>query len=96
MYNGVNRLRQTCGVIGDDPGFDSSSAATHANDMLNNGVGVHIGSDGSSPQARIADAGYTRIDYTGEIVYPGYWIPLLLRAQRSTCGWKVLHIERSS
>jgi len=39
--------------------------------MLKNGVGGHIGSDGSSPQARIADAGYTKIGYTGEIVYWG-------------------------
>ena len=70
VYSGVNRLRQTCGVIGDDPGL-TVAAQRHANDMLNNGVGVHIGSDGSSPQARIADAGYTRIDYTGEIVYRG-------------------------
>jgi uncharacterized protein YkwD len=34
-------------------------------------VGGHIGSDGSSLQARIADAGYTRTGYTGEIVYWG-------------------------
>ena len=27
VYNGVNRLRQTCGVIGRRPAFDSSSAA---------------------------------------------------------------------
>ena len=39
--------------------------------MLMNGVGSHIGSDGSSPQARIADAGYARTGYTGEIVYWG-------------------------
>ena len=39
--------------------------------MLMSGVGGHIGSDGSSPQARIADAGYTRTGYTGEIVYWG-------------------------
>jgi hypothetical protein len=31
----------------------------------------HTGSDGSSPQARIADAGYTQTGYTGEIVYWG-------------------------
>ena len=39
--------------------------------MLQNGLGGHIGSDGSSPQARIADSGYTRSGYTGEIVYWG-------------------------
>lgn len=70
VYSGVNRLRQTCGVIGDDPGL-TVAAWRHANDMLMNGVGGHIGSDGSSPQARIADAGYTRTGLTGEIVYWG-------------------------
>ena len=71
IYNGVNQLRQTCGVIGDDPRL-TVAAQRHANDMLMNGIGGgHIGSDGSSPQARIADAGYTRTGYTGEIVYWG-------------------------
>jgi uncharacterized protein YkwD len=70
LYSGVNQLRQTCGVIGDDPGL-TAAAQRHANDMLKNGVDDHIGSDGSSPQARIADAGYTRTGYTGEIVYWG-------------------------
>ena len=57
-------------VIGDDPRL-AVAAQRHANDMLKNGVDGHIGSDGSSPQARIADAGYTRTGYTGEIVYWG-------------------------
>jgi uncharacterized protein YkwD len=70
VYSGVNRLRQTCGVIGDDPGW-TAAAQRHANDMLQTGVGGHIGSDGSSPQARITDAGYSRSGYTGEIVYWG-------------------------
>jgi uncharacterized protein YkwD len=70
VYSGVNRLRQTCGVIGDDPRL-TAAAQRHANDMLKSGVVGHIGSDGSSPQARIADAGYTRASYTGEIVYWG-------------------------
>jgi uncharacterized protein YkwD len=70
VYNGVNRLRQTCGVIGDDPGL-TAAAQRHANDMLRNGVDGHIGSDGSSPQARITDAGYTRTGNTGEIVFWG-------------------------
>ncbi len=70
VYSGVNRLRQTCGVIGDDPRL-TAAAQRHANDMLKNGVDGHIGSDGSSPQARIADAGYARTGYTGEIVYWG-------------------------
>jgi uncharacterized protein YkwD len=70
MYNGVNRLRQTCGMIGDDPRL-TAAAQRHANDMLNNGVDGHMGSDGSSPQARIADAGYTGTGSTGEIAYWG-------------------------
>jgi uncharacterized protein YkwD len=72
IYNGVNQLRQTCGVIGDDPRL-TVAAQRHADDMLKNGVGGggHIGSDGSSPQARIADAGYSRAGYTSEIVYWG-------------------------
>ena len=95
IYNGVNQLRQTCGVIGDDPRL-TVAAQRHANDMLMNGIGGgHIGSDGSSPQARIADAGYTRAGYTSEIVYWGTG-SMRLRAQRSTYGWKVLYTERSS
>jgi uncharacterized protein YkwD len=70
VYSGVNQLRQTCGVIGDDPDL-TVAAQRHADDMLKNGVEGHIGSDGSSPQARITDAGYIRTGYTGEIVYWG-------------------------
>ena len=73
----------------------TAAAQRHANDMLKTGVGGHIGSDGSLPQARITDAGYTRTGYTGEIVYWGTGSSLL-RVQRSTRGWKVRHIERSS
>ena len=70
LYNRVNALRQTCGAIGDDPRL-ASAAQRHANDMLKTGVAGHAGSDGSSPRARIADAGYTRTLSTGEIVYWG-------------------------
>jgi uncharacterized protein YkwD len=70
VYSGVNRIRQTCGAIGDDPRL-TAAAQRHANDMLKNGVDGHIGSDGSSPQTRIRDAGYVRASYTGEIVYWG-------------------------
>jgi uncharacterized protein YkwD len=70
VYSGVNQLRQTCGVIGDDPGL-TVAAQRHADDMLKNGVESHIGSDGSSPQARITDAGYIRTGSEGEIVYWG-------------------------
>jgi uncharacterized protein YkwD len=70
VYNGVNRLRQTCAAIGDDPRL-TVAAQRHANDILKTGMAVHASSDGSSPQARIADAGYTQTGYTGEIVYWG-------------------------
>jgi uncharacterized protein YkwD len=70
VYSGVNQLRQTCGVMGEDPGL-TAAAQRHADDMLENGVSGHVGSDGSSLQARIADAGYTRTGYTSEIVYWG-------------------------
>ncbi|MEB3983375.1 CAP domain-containing protein [Mycobacterium sp. 663a-19] len=70
VYSGISRLRQTCGPIGDDPRL-AASAQRHANDMLANGVSGHIGSDGSSPRARIADAGYPTTGATGEIVYWG-------------------------
>jgi uncharacterized protein YkwD len=70
LYSGVNRLRQTCETIGDDPRL-TMAAQRHANDMLKHGLDGHIGSDGSSPQMRIADAGYPRTGHTGEIVYWG-------------------------
>ena len=95
VYNGVNRLRQTCGAIGDDPGL-TVAAQRHANDMLKTGVGGHIGSDGSSPQARIADAGYTRTGYTGEIVYWGTGSLATPSAALDCVDGKSCHIERSS
>jgi uncharacterized protein YkwD len=70
LYSGVNGVRQTCGAIGDDPRL-TAAAQRHADDLAQNGVSGHIGSDGSSPHSRIADAGYTWIGYTGEIVYWG-------------------------
>ncbi|TXA43084.1 CAP domain-containing protein [Mycobacterium tuberculosis variant bovis] len=53
--------------IAEDPRL-TEAAQQHADDMLRNGVNGHIGSDGSSPQARIAAAGY-RSRYSGEIVF---------------------------
>lgn len=69
VYSGINQLRQACGAINDDPRL-TEAAQRHADDMLRNGVSGHIGSDGSSPQARIAQAGY-RGRSTGEIVFWG-------------------------
>jgi uncharacterized protein YkwD len=71
VYRGVSELRPACGVLGDDPRL-TAAAQRHADDMANNGVaGGHIGSDGSSPLTRIADAGDTRAAHTGEIIYWG-------------------------
>lgn len=69
LFGGVNRLRQACGLIGDDPRL-TEAAQRHADDMLRNGVNGHIGSDGSSPQVRITETGY-RTPYSGEVVFWG-------------------------
>ncbi|WP_197513662.1 CAP domain-containing protein [Mycobacterium sp. 1165178.9] len=69
LYSGINQLRQGCGAITDDPRL-AEAAQRHADDMLRSGVNGHIGSDGSSPQVRITDAGY-RSRYSGEIVFWG-------------------------
>ncbi|OBB94600.1 secretion protein [Mycobacterium sp. 852002-30065_SCH5024008] len=70
MYSGINGLRQPCGPLTDDPRL-RVAAQRHAEDMLRTGLSGHIGSDGSSPRTRIAEAGYTRTPATGEIVYWG-------------------------
>jgi uncharacterized protein YkwD len=71
ILNGVSDLRQSCGVIGDDPRL-TAAAQRLADDLVINGVeGGHIGSDGSSPRARIVDAGYLRPGNTSEIIYWG-------------------------
>jgi uncharacterized protein YkwD len=71
IYNGVSDLRQSCGVIGDDPRL-TAAAQRLADDLVINGVeGGHIGSDGSSPRARILDAGYLKPGNTSEIIYWG-------------------------
>jgi uncharacterized protein YkwD len=71
IYDGVSELRQSCGVIGDDPRL-TTAAQRHADDLVINGVeGGHIGSDRSSPLARILDAGYIRPGNTSEIIYWG-------------------------
>lgn len=59
LYSGVNGFRQPCGPLTDDPHL-RVAAQRHADDMLHTGISGHIGSDGSSPRTRIADAGYTR------------------------------------
>src|ERR1700749_5153354 len=71
IYSGVSNLRQSCGVIGDDP-LLTAAAQRHADDLAIHGVeGGHIGSDGSLPRARILDAGYIRPGNVSEIIYWG-------------------------
>jgi uncharacterized protein YkwD len=71
IYRGVSDLRQACGVIADDPRL-TAAAQRHADDLAINGVGGgHTGSDGSSPRARILDAGYVRPGNTSEIIFWG-------------------------
>jgi len=71
IYSGVSDLRQSCGVIGDDPRL-TAAAQRLADDLVINGVdGGHIASDGSSPRARILDAGYIRPGNVSEIIYWG-------------------------
>lgn len=70
LYSGVNGLRQPCGPLRDDPRL-RAAAQRHADDMLRTGLSGHIGSDGSSPRMRIAEAGYTGTPATGEIVFWG-------------------------
>jgi uncharacterized protein YkwD len=75
VYNGVNNLRETtpadgeCRPVGSDPRL-VAAAQRHANDILNNGADGHIGTDGSGPDVRIADAGLVTGRW-GEIVYWG-------------------------
>jgi len=71
IYSGVSDLRQSCGMIGDDPRL-TTAAQRHADDLAINGVeGGHIGSDRSSPLTRILEAGYIRPGNTSEIIYWG-------------------------
>lgn len=48
----------------------AASSLRHARDLARNGLAGHIGSDGSRPQERIAEAGYPA-QATGEIVAVG-------------------------
>jgi uncharacterized protein YkwD len=49
----------------------SQAAQAHANDMACNNLFVHTGSDGSTPETRVAAAGYTASDVS-ENVYGSY------------------------
>jgi uncharacterized protein YkwD len=64
----ATRAANGCGPVAANPQL-TAAAVRHANDMLDNGVQAHIGSDGSSVGQRVADAGYAPHYALGEIVY---------------------------
>ncbi len=71
IYRGVSELRQSCGVIGDDPRL-TAAAQRHADDLAATGVERgHVGSDGSLPRTRVLDAGYVKPGETSEILFWG-------------------------
>jgi uncharacterized protein YkwD len=67
LYAGVNQLRP-CGAVRQDPRL-AAAAQRHANDMLAHNNLSHMGTDGSSPAARMTAAGYGGGASTGEIVF---------------------------
>ena len=66
----ATRAANGCGPVAANPQL-TASAARHANDMLENGVADHTGSDGSSLVQRVTDAGYTSYAKLGEVVFWG-------------------------
>ena len=64
----ATRTANGCGPVVANPQL-TASAARQANDMLENGVQGHTGSDGSSLAQRVADAGYVSYAKIGEIVF---------------------------
>jgi uncharacterized protein YkwD len=64
----ATRAANGCGLVAANPQL-TASAVRHANDMLENGVQDHTGSDGSTLVQRVADAGYVSYAKVGEIVF---------------------------
>jgi uncharacterized protein YkwD len=64
----ATRAANGCGPVAANPQL-TVSAARQADDMLENGVQGHTGSDGSSLVQRVADAGYVSYAKLGEIVF---------------------------
>lgn len=64
----ITRAANGCGPVAANPQL-AASAARQANDMLENGVQGHTGSDGSSLAQRVKDAGYASYAKLGEIVF---------------------------
>jgi uncharacterized protein YkwD len=66
----ATRAANGCGPVAANPEL-TAAAARQANDMLQNGVVSHTGSDGSSTVQRITDAGYAPYASLGEIIFWG-------------------------
>jgi len=64
------RAANGCGPVAANPQL-TAAAARQANDMLENGVVDHTGSDGSSVVQRVTDAGYAPYANLGEIIFWG-------------------------
>ena len=72
LLNQINATRTAngCGPVAANPQL-TAAAARQANDMLENGVVSHTGSDGSSLVQRVTDAGYPPHATVGEIIFWG-------------------------
>ncbi len=66
----ATRAANGCGPVSASPQL-TAAAARQANDMLENGVVDHTGSDGSSLVQRVTDAGYAPYATLGEIIFWG-------------------------
>ncbi len=64
----ATRAANGCGPVAANPQL-TASAARQADDMLENGVQGHTGSDGSTLVQRVKDAGYVSYKKLGEIVF---------------------------
>lgn len=64
----ATRAANGCGPVVANPQL-TASAARQADDMLENGVQGHTGSDGSSLVQRVTEAGYVSYTKLGEIVF---------------------------
>ncbi len=70
MLSLVNQKRAAvnCPAVARDPNL-TVAAYRHATDMRDNNQRQHTGTDGSTPQSRIAEAGFKPASATGEIMY---------------------------
>ena len=66
----ATRAANGCDPVAANPQL-TAAAARQANDMLDNGVVSHTGSDGSSLVQRVTDAGYAPYAMLGEVIFWG-------------------------